>query len=105
MNQDFDFEFYFGPVPVDAFDDEIYFLSEQGRRYFYKIVMDRDLFYIHDTCGRMMPVDREFVGGMGTAMFGVSQLYKADTDASKLFERKYQEISQLMLHFTEEDAQ
>lgn len=104
MNAD-TFEFLFGPVdPTLMEDTDDYFYNENGQPHYYKIVLDDDQFYIHDTCNRMMPVDRGFVRSMNTAMFAVTQIYQADQDAQDLFERKYRETMQL-LDFWNEQAQ
>lgn len=107
MTNDITPQFYFGPVTELTVDDdtESYFSDDGGKLYYYKIVMDPEQFYIYDTCNRMMPVDRGFVRSMNTAMFGVTQIYKADAAAAELFQRKYNEAMQLVDHFNQEDQQ
>jgi len=100
-------EFFFGPVPeLDTeleFDE--YFYDEKGQAYYYKIVQTNDEFYIYDTCDRMLPVSRELIRSMNTAMFAVTQMYQADNDAQDLIERKYNETMQLVDFWNQEGQQ
>lgn len=99
------YSFYFGPAAPDFGTEDTYFQDEKGNHFYYKIVVEEEGLYIYDTCHRMMPLDREFVQSFGTAMFGVSSLYKASDDAAQLFSKRLNEIKQLLDHFAAEDRQ
>lgn len=96
------FEFYFG----EANPDETYELDglfqEDGKYYYFKMVVEDDMFAIHDTCNRMMPFDRTQTNAMNLAMFGVSRFYSAIADADKLFESRMHETQQLMQFWKDE---
>ena len=94
-----DYEFCFGPVPDEHFnegDPESYFYDKNDKPFYYKLEMDHEHFYLSDTCGRSIPVDREFVKNMSTALFAVDQLYSAEDECSQLFQRRYDKTMQLL---------
>jgi hypothetical protein len=91
------YQFYFGVATPDTNEDvSNYFQDKNGKHFYYKIVVDEDMFYIYDTCGRMMPVDREFVDNFGTAMYGVSGVYTAANEAEELFNKRIREVEALV---------
>lgn len=105
-NDRYSFTFFFGLVPQEHlkdFPEEEYFYDEDGNAFYFKIEMDEEMFYIHDTCERMIPVDREAIRSMGTALFGVEQIYNACSEAEALFNKRVDAARQLVEHFHKQD--
>lgn len=103
MHQERIYEFMFGRIESELDYSDSDFQNEHGERFYYKVVMDDEMFYIHDTTGRMIPIDREFINGMNTAMFVVTSLYKADDEAEKLFDRELNKVMKLVDFWNEEE--
>jgi hypothetical protein len=100
------YQFYFGPVtPENSEDLENYFQDKNGNSFYYKIVVEEDMFYIYDTCSRMIPIDREFVQSFGTAMFGVEGVYSAASEAEQLFNKRIREVEALVDYWNTEDGE
>jgi hypothetical protein len=100
------YEFYFGPATLDCSDDndaDSLFQDDNGDYFYYKIVVDEDMFFIHDTCGRMVPIDREFTKNFGNAMFGVAGVYSAADEAEQLFNKRINETNKLMAFWNEQE--
>lgn len=91
------FEFYFGVVDVDQEYMELDELFKQGDKYYYfKMVVEDEMFAVHDTCNRIMPFDRTQLESMNMAMFGVTRFYGALKEADAVFEKRMNETSALM---------
>ena len=97
------FEFYFGLVDTDQEYMQLEDLFQHGDKYYYfKMVVEDDMFAIYDTCNRMMPFDRTQVKAMNMAMFGVTQFYNALNEADAVFEKRMNETSALMDFWNDE---
>jgi len=97
------FEFYFDVVDTDQEYMELDELFKQGDKYYYfKMVVEDDMFAIHDTCKRIMPFDRSQLESMNMAMFGVSRFYGALKAADQVFEKHMHETSALMDFWNDE---
>jgi hypothetical protein len=91
------FEFYFGVVDTDQEYMELEDLFQQGDKYYYfKMVVEDEMFAIHDTCNRIMPFDRSQIDAMNMAMFGTTRFYNALKEADQVFEKRMNETSALM---------
>jgi len=91
------FEFYFGAVDTDQDSVGLEDLFKQGDAYFYfKMVVEDDMFTIYDTCNRMMPFDRAQIKEVNMAMFGATQFYNALEEADQVFEKRMRETNALM---------
>lgn len=100
------YQFHFGLATPDTNEDvSSYFQDKNNNHFYYKIVVDEEMFYIYDTCGRMMPVDREFVQGFGNAMFGVSGVYSAADEAEQLFNKRIRELEAVVDYWNQEDCE
>ncbi len=100
------YHFHFG-LATPGIDEDLstYFQDKHGNYFYHKIVVDEEAFYIYDTCGRMMPVDREFVANFSNAMFGVSGVYNAADEAEQLFSKRIRELEAVVDYWNNEDCE
>lgn len=99
------YTFYFGSATPDPSYEDLstYFQDEYGNCFYHKIVVDEEVFYLYDTCNRMMPLDREFVQCFNTAMYGVSGVYSAADECASLFEQRIREINAALDFWNQKD--
>lgn len=90
------FEFYFGVVDVDEHVELEELFQEGDTYYYFKMVVEDDMFAIYDTCNRMMPFDRTQINAVNMAMFGATRFYGALDAADQVFEKHMNETSMLM---------
>lgn len=96
---------HFGIVDLEIYDnvDVEDLFHHDGKFYWYRIVMDNedDGFKIEDTCGRIMPIGREEADQLGTAIFAVNHIYRAQAEAAKMVAKKTHEALEVAKHFME----
>ena len=96
------YTFYFGRVPTEYLDLDEYFEDDKGNKYYYRMDVDEEAIYLEDTCGRMIPFDRDQVNSLNNAVFAAKCIYSASDEAGRLFDKRVREAIAVVEHWEAE---
>jgi hypothetical protein len=82
--------FYFGLIDEEEFPDATDTFYQNGKHYWYKIEVDtaEDVYCIHDTCGRHMPLDMVSLGNLSDIFSVVDEIRLTEKEEVANLERR-----------------
>jgi hypothetical protein len=91
-------EFYFGAVDLEVFDsvDPLELFEHNNKYYWYKLELNEEGFNLLDTCGRMVPFDRDAANSFVSAAAIVQRYFGAFEESQNMLDRRMDQLNQLL---------